>query len=92
MVSGSGFAEVIQNAVLLNLPDWYRQGLVEYIGENWNSDLEDNLRDGILTGRYKKLNKLKPDEAVFVGHSIWHYIEEGAWQGCTEQHHLPYPH
>lgn len=76
MVRGTSFTEVIQNAVLLNLPDWYRLGLVQYIGQNWTSEMEDKLRDGILSGRYKKLNKLKPDEAVFVGHSIWHYIEE----------------
>lgn len=76
MVQGSGFAEVVQNAVLLNLPDWYKVGLIQYVGESWNSDMEDRLRDGILTGRYKKLNKLRPEEAIFVGHSIWHYIEE----------------
>lgn len=76
MVMGSSFAEVIQNAVLLNLPDWYRLGLVQYIGESWSSDMEDKLRDGILSGRYKKLRKLQPDEAIFVGHSIWHFLEE----------------
>lgn len=76
MVRGTGFSEVIQNAVLLNLPDWYRLGLIQYIGQPWNSEMEDKLRDGIISGRFKKLNKLKPEEAVFVGHSIWHYIEE----------------
>ena len=76
MVRGSGFSEVIQNAVLLNLPDWYKLGLVDYIGRSWNSEMEDKLRDGILSGRFKKLNKLKPEEAIFVGHSIWHYLEE----------------
>ncbi|MCS6935408.1 MAG: hypothetical protein NZM35_09710 [Chitinophagales bacterium] len=76
MVMGNSFAEIIQNAVLLNLPDWYRLGLIQYIGEPWSSALEDKLRDGIMSGRYRKLRKLPPDEAVFVGHSIWHYIEE----------------
>ncbi|MFN8287027.1 MAG: hypothetical protein U0V74_09760 [Chitinophagales bacterium] len=76
MVLGSSFAELIQNAVLLNLPDWYKYGLVQYIGEDWNSEMEDKLRDGILSGRYKRLNKLQPAEAIFVGHSIWHYLEE----------------
>ncbi len=76
IVRGAGFAEVVQNAVLLNLPDWYTMGLIQYIGEDWNSDMEDRLRDGILSGRYKQLNKLSPEDAVFVGHSIWHYIEE----------------
>lgn len=76
MVLGSNFAEVVQNAVLLNLPDWYKQGLIKYIGEGWNSDTEDRLRDGILSGRFKRLQKLQPEEALFVGHSIWHYVEE----------------
>ncbi len=76
MVRGTSFSEAVQNAVLLNLPDWYRLGMIHYIGQNWNSEMEDKLRDGILSGRFKKLNKLKPEEAVFVGHSIWHYIEE----------------
>lgn len=76
IVLGSSFAEVIQNAVMLNLPDWYKFGLIQYIGHDWDSEMENRLRDGILTGRYKKLNKLQPEEAVFVGHSIWHYIEE----------------
>ena len=76
LTRGSGFGEMIQNAVLLNLPDWYKVGLIKYIGENWNSDMEDRLRDGILNGRYKKLSKLQPEEAIFVGHSIWHYVEE----------------
>lgn len=76
MVLGTSFAELIQNAVLLNLPDWYKLGLIQYLGEDWNSEMEDHLRDGILSGRYKRLTKLPPAEAVFVGHSIWHYLEE----------------
>lgn len=76
LVQGTTFGEVIQNAVLLNLPDWYKVGLVKYIGSPWSSDDEDRLRDGILSGRYQKLNKLQPEEAVFVGKSIWHYLEE----------------
>ncbi len=76
IVTGTTFGEVIQNAVLLNLPDWYKVGLVKYIGEEWNSEKEDRLRDGILSGRFERLNKLPPEEAIFVGNSIWHYLEE----------------
>ena len=73
---GSTVGEKIVNAVALNLPDWYKQGLISYIGENWNADMEDHLRDGLMSGRFKRLNKLTPAEATFVGHSIWHYVEE----------------
>ena len=74
--SGSGISEIVSNAILFNQPDWYRLGLISYLGENWSSDMEDHLRDGIMSGRYKKLNKLTPEEAAFVGHSIWHYVDE----------------
>jgi hypothetical protein len=73
---GSSVGEKIVNAVALNLPDWYKQGLISYLGQSWSADMEDRLRDGIMSGRYSRLNKLTPEEAAFVGHSIWHYIEE----------------
>ena len=73
---GGTVGEKIVNAVALNLPDWYKQGLISYLGESWNADMEDRLRDGIMTGRYKQLNKLPPAESAFIGHAVWHYIEE----------------
>lgn len=76
LFKGVGFAEAVQNSVTVNMPEWYRFGLMKYISEPWSSDKEDRLRDGILSGRYKKLNRLQPEEAIFVGNSIWHYIEE----------------
>lgn len=75
LLFGTSFQEVLQNAVLLNLPQWYTDGLASYIGEDWNVEMEDRLRDGILSGKYKKINRLKGDEARFVGHAIWHYVE-----------------
>lgn len=76
IVKGTTFGEVIQNAVLLNLPDWYKIGLEKYIAAAWSADDEDRLRDGVLSGYFEKLNKLPAEDAVFVGKSIWHYIEE----------------
>lgn len=76
VMQGNGVGQLIQNAILLNLPDWYKYGLVKYIGQPWSSDDEDRLRDGIMSGRYQSLTKLPVSESVFVGQSIWHYIEE----------------
>ncbi|MBL0309852.1 MAG: hypothetical protein IPP77_09315 [Bacteroidetes bacterium] len=76
MERGTNFGEAIQNAVLLNLPDWYKIGLERYVGDGWTSELEDRLRDGIMSGRFKKLNRLPREESVLVGQSMWHYIEE----------------
>lgn len=75
MLFGTSFQEVLQNAVLLNLPEWFSNGLASYIGQPWSSEMDDRLRDGILSGRYKKISKLKGEEARFVGHAFWHYVE-----------------
>ncbi|MFT4969323.1 MAG: hypothetical protein ACI9O4_001070 [Chitinophagales bacterium] len=76
MSKGSGFQEVIQNSLLLNLPNWFTEGLVQFTGTPWSADMENKLRDGILSGRFSNLSKLSPDEMDLVGHSIWHYLED----------------
>lgn len=76
LLTGSSVLEFIQNAVAMNMPDWFKRGFIEYYAQPWNSHLENKLRDGIMTGRFAKLNKLEPDEGMFVGYSVWHYIEE----------------
>jgi len=76
LLTGSSVLEFVQNAVALNMPDWFRNGFIQNYARGWNSNADDRLRDGIMSGRYAKLNKLDPSEAMFVGHSIWHYVEE----------------
>ena len=45
MLYGSNLQEVVQNAVLLHLPDWFKDGLIAYMGTEWNSDVDNELRD-----------------------------------------------
>lgn len=55
MLFGSSLQEIVSNAVLLNLPPWFTQGLTAYCGEAWNPELDNQLRDLLLTDRIKKL-------------------------------------
>lgn len=73
---GGNLQEILQNAVLLNLPKWYTDGLADYVGEGWSSELDNKLRDGILSGKYKKFSRLSGEDAKFAGHALWHYVEE----------------
>lgn len=75
MIFGGNFQEVLQNAVLLSLPDWFVNGLVGYIGERWSAEHDNRMRDGILTGKYRKFNKLTGEDAQLAGHSFWYFIE-----------------
>jgi len=45
IIFGSNFQEMVQNALLLNLPDWYKEGIHAYAGDNWNYLIDDELRD-----------------------------------------------
>lgn len=73
--TGSGFQEVVQNAVMLNLPDWFLDGLVRYAGNSWDTNLDNQLKDAILSGRFRDLSKLSNDEMAFIGQSMFYYLE-----------------
>lgn len=75
-VSGSGLKETFKNSVSKSLPSWYIKGLIDYNTYAWNTKFENKLKDKILSGRFKNLNKLTEEEMAFVGHSLWFYVEE----------------
>lgn len=74
MLFGSNLQEMVQNAISLNLPQWFKDGLVSYIGEEWNSDLDNKLRDIFQTKKYKNFNKFASAEPRLAGHAFWYYI------------------
>ncbi|MBK8920561.1 MAG: PD40 domain-containing protein [Saprospirales bacterium] len=74
MLFGANLQEIVQNAVLLNLPGWYTVGLTAYCGEEWSEDLDNKLRDLLLSGRYNNFDKLAKDHPRLAGHVFWYYI------------------
>ncbi len=76
MQFGGNFQEVVQNAVLLNFPAWYKPGFIAYAGDNWNYLIEDELRDILekepKTYKFKTLARKHPRVA---GHSMWYYLK-----------------
>ncbi len=76
MMFGDNFQEIIQNAVLMNFPDWYVDGLVAYIGEEWNADADDKLRAAILSKQYESFHDLTQADPILAGHSLWYFISK----------------
>lgn len=82
MLFGSNLQEIVQNAVLLNLPDWFKQGLVSYIGEAWSTEKDNQLRDILLSEKYQQKEKFNTfkrmveDYPELVGQSVWNYISQ----------------
>ena len=76
LMYGGNIKDRLQSAVLLNLPVWYVEGLSQYIATGWTVDNDNKMRDGILSGKYNKFNRLVDENEVFAGHSMWNYIVE----------------
>jgi len=76
MMYGGNWREVLRSSTLLALPDWFTKGLISYIAEPWSTETENRVKDGILSGRFGKINHLERDEAVIAGHAIWNYIAD----------------
>lgn len=77
MQFGDSFQEMVQNAVLLNLPEWYKRGIISYIGAYWDSKLDDELRDIIQENpKYWNFKKLAEDYPKIAGHSMWFYMDQ----------------
>ncbi|MEM1121917.1 MAG: hypothetical protein AAGJ18_15805, partial [Bacteroidota bacterium] len=76
MLFGSNLQEIVQNAVLLSLPDWFKDGLVAYIGQEWSTELDNQLRDILARKEHKDFTDLVQDYPQLVGQSVWYYINQ----------------
>lgn len=76
MLFGGNIQEVVQNAVMLNLPGWFKDGLVAYAGEAWNTRRDNELRDAMQSKQYKGFFRLAEENPRLAGHALWYYIAE----------------
>lgn len=75
MMFGSNLQEIIQNAVLMNIPEWYRQGIIEYAAYGWDPDAENELRNlWDSNKKYHRFEKLAEQHPRIAGQSFWNYI------------------
>jgi Tol biopolymer transport system component len=74
MMFGGSLGQQVKTSTFFSMPDWYKVGIISYLSNEWDSDFDSRIRDGILSGRYKKVNNLKGEDAVYAGHSLWRYI------------------
>jgi hypothetical protein len=75
LVFGDDVSDFAGNAVLLNLPQWFTDGFVSYVAENWSADLDNRLKQAIMSGRYESFNDLALQDPTLAGHAFWYYIE-----------------
>lgn len=76
LLYGEYFVSMIKNSTLLSLPEWYVQGLISFMAEEWSTELDNYVRDGVMTGRYNNFYRLPPTDASHAGHSFWYFISQ----------------
>ena len=76
MLFGSNLQEIVQNAVMMNLPEWFKQGLIAFVGEGWNTDLDNELRDLVMSEEFEGFDALAEENPKLAGHSLWNFISE----------------
>jgi WD40 repeat protein len=76
MTYGSALRTNMAASATVNIPEWYHKGLISYISEPWSVQMDDRVKDGIVSGRYDQFTRLTGDDAVWAGHSFWRFIEK----------------
>jgi hypothetical protein len=76
LIYGNGLKDNATSSTLINLPEWYMKGLISFVSKGWTIEAENRIKDGIVSGKYKKFNRLEGDDAMWAGHSFWRYITE----------------
>ncbi len=73
---GSSLQEIVQNAVSFNLPDWFKSGLIAYVGEEWSVNLDNELRDLLTKSHIKTFEQLIRTNPQLAGHAFWYYVSK----------------
>ncbi len=76
LLFGDDIGEVASNQTLLDLPQWLTDGYVAYLGEHWNTELDDELKAEILSSKYKRFSNFSFANPQLAGHAFWYFVEE----------------
>ena len=74
MLFGGSFTAQMATSTLLSMPQWYTKGLSKYISEGWDPEIDNKVRDAVMSGSYDNINRLEGEASIIAGQSIWNYI------------------
>lgn len=76
MMAGKNLMDLVKNAVLLNLPEWYIDGLAAFLGEGWSTHKDDQLRKYWNEEKKPSFIKLTQKNQEYAGQALWNYIQQ----------------
>lgn len=76
LLYGGSFKEVLQSSYFLSLPDWYVKGASAYMARGWDREMDNYIRDLVLSNKLRNPSSYSGQEAEWIGQSIWHFISD----------------
>jgi hypothetical protein len=73
---GTNIQEMVQNSVLMNLPQWFVKGAIAHATEDWSTEMDNKLRDVLLSGEYENFVELAKKEPLLAGQSLFHFVSQ----------------
>lgn len=76
MMFGGNWRDMLKSSTFMSLPNWYTDGIIAYRSQPWDATLNNRIRDGVMSGRYDKFNRLEGEDAKYAGYAIWKYVAD----------------
>lgn len=74
LLFGSNLQEMVQNSLMLSLPQWFKTGLISYFGEEWSSNYDLEVAKALSNKKIKDFEQLAVAEPRLAGHMFWNYV------------------
>jgi hypothetical protein len=74
MINNADLKDRSNSSSAINMPDWYLKGLINYVAFRWDYAIENRVKDGFKSRKYKKISHLEYDDAIYAGQSFWRFI------------------
>lgn len=71
---GDNWREAIKSSTMLALPSWFKEGLLAYLKQEWNTSIDNKVKDAVFSGKFKNINWLEGEDAELAGIALWNYI------------------
>lgn len=71
---GGSIKDVLQNSLLLSVPEWFTAGLSAYVAAGETAEMNQYMYQVVVANKVRKPVLARGLEAEFIGQSIWAYI------------------
>ena len=74
MLYGGSIRDVLQNSLLLSLPEWYLSGISTFVAFGDSPEMNQYMYQVVSSNKVRKPSLARGKEAELLGQSIWNYI------------------